>query len=357
MKHAVIMAGGSGTRFWPQSRETFPKQFLTLSGERSLIQSTFDRCQPDIAAKQFWVVTNAVQADATRQQLPEIPASHIIEEPCGRNTAPCIGLAAIQLLASDPDAVMVVMPADHIISPSEKFRQAIEQATRLIETDPGRLVLFGVRPTYPATGFGYIEQGSPLSTDEPGTQVASFREKPDAATAQEYVESGRFFWNCGIFVWRAETILDCLKQFEPDIHAQLQLLVPTVGTDEWSVALAEQFPQMKSISIDHGVLERADNICLLEAPYTWDDVGSWHALERLHPQDEHGNTVVNLHCGVDTSGCIIRGEKEHLIATLGVRDLIIVHTQDATFVASKHDENAIRQLIQKLRESGYEQYL
>ncbi|MCA9091799.1 MAG: mannose-1-phosphate guanyltransferase, partial [Planctomycetaceae bacterium] len=176
--------------------------------------------------------------------------------------------------------------ADHIISPSEKFRQAIEQATRLIETDPGRLVLFGVRPTYPATGFGYIEQGSPLSTDEPGTQVASFREKPDAATAQEYVESGRFFWNCGIFVWRADTILDCLKQFEPDIHAQLQLLVPTVGTDEWSVALAEQFPQMKSISIDHAVLERADNICLLEAPYTWDDVGSWHALERLHPQDE-----------------------------------------------------------------------
>ncbi len=334
-----------------------PKQFLTLSGDRSLIQSTFDRCQPDIAAEQFWVVTNAVQADTTRRQLPEIPTSHILEEPCGRNTAPCIGLAAIQLLAQDPEAVMVVMPADHVISPSDVFRYAIDDAVSLIEEDPSRLVLFGVRPSYPATGFGYIEQVASSKTETSGTQVASFREKPDAATAEQYVESKRFFWNCGIFVWRAVTILDRLKQFEPAIHARLQDLATKIGTDEWSSALADEFPRMKSISIDHGVLERTDNICLLEAPFAWDDVGSWHALERLHPQDEQGNTIIGLHSGIGTSGCIIRGERDHLVATLGVQDLIIVHTPDATFVASKHDENGIRKLVEQLRESGHDQFL
>ena len=351
------MAGGSGTRFWPQSRKEMPKQFLTVTGDRSLIQSTFDRCQPDIPAKRFWVVTNAVQAEATRLQLPEIPDSHILEEPCGRNTAPCIGLAAIQLLAEDPDAVMVVMPADHVISPSAEFRKAIGHATRLIEQDPSRLVLFGVRPSYPATGFGYIEQGEPLEGEGPGTHVASFREKPDAETAQQYVDSGRFFWNCGIFVWRADTILNCLKEHEPEIHACLQTLAPQVGTDQWPQTLADEFPQMKSISIDHSVLERAENICLLEAPFGWDDVGSWHALERLHPQDVHGNTIVGRHAGVDTTGCIIRGEPNHLIASLGVKDLIIVQTKDATYVASRHDEDGIRRLIEQLRESGHDQFL
>ncbi len=357
MKHAVIMAGGSGTRFWPQSRREMPKQFLTLSGVRSLIQSTFDRCQPEITAEQFWVVTNAVQADATRTQLPEIPASQILEEPCGRNTAPCIGLAAIQLLAKDPNAVMVVMPADHVISPSIEFRRAIEQAERLIDADDRRLVLFGVRPTYPATGFGYIEKGESLQGGKAGARVASFREKPDAVTAADYVQSGRFFWNCGIFVWRAKTILECLQRFEPDIHERLQTLMPHRGTEQWLRMLSDEFPKMKSISIDHAVLERADNICLLEAPFAWDDVGSWHALERLHPQDEQANTVVGLHAGVDTSGCIIRTDKEHLVATLGVQDLIIVHTPDATFVASKHDEDGIRRLVEQLREAGHERYL
>ncbi len=357
MKHAVIMAGGSGTRFWPQSRREMPKQFLTLAGHRSLIQSTFDRCQPDINAEQFWVVTNAVQADATRAQLPEIPASQILEEPCGRNTAPCIGLAAIQLWTQDPDAVMVVMPADHVISPSAEFRDAVDQAATLIDTDPARLVLFGVRPSYPATGFGYIEQGEPLTANEAGSHVASFREKPDAVTAQKYVTSGRFFWNCGIFVWRADTILGCLQKFEPEIHEHLLSLVPHIDSDQWATALADEFPRMKSISIDHAVLERADNICLLEAPFAWDDVGSWHALARLHPQDEQGNTIVGLHAGVDTSGCIVRSSGDHLIATLGVQDLIIVHTPDATFVASKHDEDGIRRLVEQLKESGHEQYL
>ncbi len=357
MRHAVIMAGGSGTRFWPQSRREFPKQFLTLQGDRSLIQSTFDRCRPEIGPEQFWVVTNSTQAAVTREQLPEIPDGQVLTEPCGRNTAPCIGLAAIHLVRQDPDAVMVIMPADHVIRPAEAFRSLVDRAVRLTETDPGRLVLFGVKPTYPATGFGYIERGSTLPGETDAYSVSSFREKPDAPTAEGYVAAGRFFWNCGIFVWRAATILEALAEHEPQVYDRLQALSGHIGSDEWPRILADEFPRMPSISIDYSVLERAANICLLEASFAWDDVGSWEALSRLHEPDADGNTIVGPHCGVDTNGCIVRSEGEHLVATLGVEDLIVVHTPDATLVASRKDENAIRELVKKLQESGHERYL
>ncbi|MGD9855276.1 MAG: mannose-1-phosphate guanylyltransferase [Planctomycetaceae bacterium] len=357
MRHAVIMAGGSGTRFWPLSRREFPKQFLTLGGSRSLIQSTFDRCRPDIAPDRFWVVTNAVQAAVTRAQLPEIPAAQVLIEPCGRNTAPCIGLAAIYLLHQDPDAVMVIMPADHVIAPGEAFRKMMDRAVQLTQTDPQRLVLFGVKPTYPATGFGYIERGESLPGDSDAASVASFREKPDGRTAEQYIASGRFFWNCGIFVWRAATILDLLARYEPAMHARLQSLADHIGREDWPRVLAEEFPRMPSISVDYSVLERADNICLLEAAFQWDDVGSWEALSRLHDADADGNTVIGAHCGVQTSGCIIRSNSEHLVTTLGVEDLIVVHTPDATLVAARRDENAIRELVKKLEETGHERLL
>lgn len=357
MRHAVIMAGGSGTRFWPLSRREFPKQFLTLSGERSLLQATFDRCRPDIDAEHFWVVTNAVQAATTRKQLPEVPASQILMEPCGRNTAPCIGLAAIHLVRTDPEAVMIVMPADHVIGPPAAFREAIDAAVRLTEADPQRLVLFGVRPGYPATGFGYIERGAELPGGAGAFEVASFREKPDVETAGRYLASGRFFWNCGIFVWRAATILQKLAEFEPTIHARLMTLAEHIGRDDWTDALAEEFPRLPSISIDYGVLERANSICLLEAPFAWDDVGSWEALSRLHDADGEGNTVVGVHCGVETRDCIVRSADNHLVATLGVEDLIVVHTPDATLVASRRDENALRDLVNKLEETGNERFL
>ncbi len=357
MRHAVIMAGGSGTRFWPQSRREFPKQFLTLQGNRSLIQSTFDRCRPDIAPERFWVVTNAAQAAVTREQLPDIPTAQVLVEPCGRNTAPCIGLAAIHLVQQDPDAVMIIMPADHVIGPPESFRHIVDRAVQLTEADPGRLVLFGVKPTYAATGFGYIERGDALPGETDAYAVSSFREKPDAPTAEGYVETGHFYWNCGIFVWRAATILDALAEHEPQIHDRLQTLSGHIGQDDWPRILAKEFPRMPSISIDYSVLERAENICLLEAPFAWDDVGSWEALSRLHEADDDGNTIVGAHCGVDTGGCIIHSEGEHLVATLGVENLIVVHTPDATLVASRKDENAIRELVKKLQDSGYERYL
>jgi mannose-1-phosphate guanylyltransferase len=359
MLHAVIMAGGSGTRFWPQSRHSLPKQLLKLAGTRTMIQQAVDRTSPWIADECTWIVTNAAQAAETKTQLPEVPADNVLIEPCGRNTAPCIGLAAIQLLARDPDATMLVMPADHVISPNDVFQQAVERAVLLIERQPDALVLFGVRPTTAATGFGYIERGDALA-DSDGTayRVESFREKPDADTAQTYVKAGRFYWNCGIFVWRAGQILTALEQFEPEMHARLSKLRDAVGTTNWETALAEEFPAMTSISIDYAVLERAAGVFVVEAPFDWDDVGSWPALERLIGVDGDGNTIDAPFVGVDTHGCIVRStDDNHLIAVAGMEDCIIVHTPDATLVARKSDADAVRKLVKLCEEQGYERFL
>ncbi|HUG91969.1 MAG TPA: mannose-1-phosphate guanylyltransferase [Planctomycetaceae bacterium] len=359
MQHAVIMAGGSGTRFWPQSRRTRPKQLLPLAGPQTMIQDTFARVAPWTEPARTWVVTNAAQAEETRRQLPDLPPGNVLVEPCGRNTAPCIGLAAVRIVAEDPQATMLVLPADHVIQPADVFRQAVERAAAIVERDPDALVLFGVRPNSPATGFGYIERGAPLGEpSENAFQVAAFREKPGRETAETYVASGRFYWNCGIFVWRAERILAALAEHEPAIHERLTVLRGAVGRSDWQAVLDSEFPQMKSISIDYAVLERARGVAVLEAPFEWDDVGSWQALVRLLGRDAEGNTLDGPFCGVNARGCIVRStDAEHLIAAAGVEDLIIVHTPDATLVARRDDERGLRALIEQLAASGYDRFL
>ena len=357
MLHAVIMAGGSGTRFWPQSRRTNPKQLLRLAGERTMIQDTVGRCTDWIPAERTWVVTNESQANETRRQLPSLPEANVLIEPCGRNTAPCIGLAATRLLDQDPDAVMFVMPADHVIRPVAEFQAAGRRAASLIEHDPGQLVLFGIRPTYSATGYGYIQRGAGIDSAESTYRVASFREKPDRETAEQYVESGSYYWNCGIFCWQAKTIMELLARFEPELDARLQRISIAAGTDDQDAVLAAEFPQMKSISIDYAVLERAIDVVVVEAPFTWDDVGSWLALPRLSGSNADGNTLDGPYCGVRSKNCIIRTTGEHLVATVGVDDLVIVHTPDATLVAHRDDADAIRDLVTRIAESGLDQYL
>lgn len=354
--YAVIMAGGAGTRFWPASRRLLPKQFLSLAGPHTMLQTTVERCEPWIPLSQVRIVTNAVQAPEVARELPALDPSQILIEPCGRNTAPCIGLAAIQLLQTNPDAIMVVLPADHVIQPAAVFRAAVEQAVTLVRQAPETFVLFGVPPTYPATGFGYIErglQGNALNA----YHVASFREKPLRAVAEEYLRTGRYYWNCGIFVWRAAAILKALQEFQPAIFKGLQRIVLQSTAKGWAHALEAEFPQLTAISIDHGVLERAREVVVLEAPFEWDDVGSWLALQRLLGVDADGNTVSGLHCGRETSGCIIRSSDEHLVATLGVEDLVIVHTPEATLVASKSSEDSIRSLVAQLEQRNLGKYL
>ncbi|MBL8851830.1 MAG: mannose-1-phosphate guanylyltransferase [Planctomycetaceae bacterium] len=358
MLHAVIMAGGSGTRFWPESRRSVPKQFLPLAGEQTLLQQTSARCRPLIPAERQWVVTNALQADLAREQLSGVPGARVLVEPCARNTAPCIGLAAVHLLHADRDAVMAVLPSDHLIQPDAVFREALATAQSLVQDDPRRLLLFGVRPTYPATGFGYIERGAPIGNATAGAYaVATFREKPVLEVAEQYVASGRFYWNCGIFVWRADRILALLEKHEPDMHARLKSIAASLGTPQADGVIAAEFPQMRSVSIDYAVLEREPGSVVLEAPYTWDDLGSWQALARQHGIDEQGNTVIGLHRGVGTKNCIVRTSGDHLVATLGLEDCIVVHTPDATLVARRGDEEAIRKLIDALRERGDERFL
>jgi mannose-1-phosphate guanylyltransferase len=359
MLHAVIMAGGSGTRFWPASRSNHPKQFLTLFGDETMLQAAGRRVADWIAPERTWVVTNHSYAAETSRELPRIPASNIVREPCGRNTAPCIGLAAMLIADRDPNGVMLVMPADHRIERADLFREAVDKAVAIVEREPA-LVLFGVKPSYPSVGFGYLERGTAMPGGSQGAfRVASFREKPDRAQAEEFVAAGNFFWNSGIFVWKAATILEALEKFEPAVYHGLSRLGPHLGTGGWDHALTVEFPGIKAISIDYGVLELADNVVMIEAPFDWDDVGSWQALGRQsqQPADADGNSAQGLFCSVDSRGCIVRTTSDHLVATIGMSDCIIVHTPDATLVARKDDEESIRRLVQILRERGYERFL
>lgn len=357
MLHAVIMAGGSGTRFWPQSRTAMPKQLLRLSGDRTMIQQTRDRCGGLIAAEHSWVVTNHAQVDATRQQLPEVPAQNVLVEPAARNTAPCVGLAAVHVLHQDPDGIMFVMPADHVISTADDFQQAAQRAVGLVNDSPDQLVLFGIPPTFPSTGYGYIERGAALPQDDSSFGVQSFREKPPLETAQQYVDSGNFYWNCGIFCWKAATILEQLQQHELEMHERLSRIAQSIGTPEYDTVLGTEFPQMNRIAIDCAVLERADSVSVIEAPFQWDDVGSWLAVPRLAGSDDQGNTADGLVRSVDTRNCIIRSSDDHLVATLGMEDCIIVHTKDATLVARRDDSERIKELLQLLEEQGDTQFL
>lgn len=357
MLHTVVMAGGSGTRFWPVSRKELPKQFLTLFGEQSLIQQAVRRCSSLSSTGSTWIVTNAAHAVETARQLPELSANQILIEPCGRNTAPCIALAAARLLADDPDAVMLVTPADHVITPRDAFIAAVERAVRTVEKNPSQLCLFGIIPTRPATGYGYIERGRELVGSDRVFDVARFREKPDLNTAREFLRDGNFLWNSGIFVWRAETILEALRQHCPQVMEVLDRFRGEIGTEGFSEALGREFSRMPSISIDYAVLEHSKNVCVLEAPFTWDDVGSWSALSRVHDQDEHGNTVLGLHTGIDTRNSTIFSSDGHLVTTIGLEGCIVVHTERSTLVARLDDEAQIKELLAALEAAGLTEFL
>ena len=353
MLHAVIMAGGSGTRFWPASRKLKPKQLLALAGDRTMIQSTSDRLGDLIPADRRLVLTNKILTDAVAEQLPELPVQNIVGEPCKRDTAPCVGLAAAIIAAKDPDATMVVMPSDHVITDEGKFQQAIATGEKLIEQDPTRIVTYGIRPTYPAESFGYIEGDQTIASDEVSVfTVKQFREKPDRETAQAYIDSGNFYWNGGIFLWRVKTILDALKKFEPEMHDHLSTIADAIGTNKFASVLQSEFEAIKGTSIDYAVMERYDNVVVVEAPFPWDDVGSWQALSRLHDPDDDGNTVIGSHIGIDTKGSIIHGDDGHTIVTIDVDDMIIVHTDDATLVAPKHAEERVREVVKECAKSS-----
>jgi mannose-1-phosphate guanylyltransferase len=356
------MAGGSGSRFWPQSREARPKQLLNLLGSRSMIQATVDRVAPLVPPERLLVATSARLAVAIAEQLPELPPEAILAEPCQRDTAPCIGLAAMLVDRRDRDATLAVLPADHIIEPADQFLRAIRFAADLVDQRPGSIVTFGIKPHYPAETFGYIERGPQLEQarpeDPPAFETIRFREKPDAATARQYLAAGNFLWNGGIFVWKAKTILDALAEHQPEMHARLATIAAAHGSPDFPNVLLREFTAIKRISIDYAVMEHARDVIVVEPAFHWDDVGSWQALARLAGTNAEGHTVVGDHLDVAGRGLIVHNsEPGHLVVTLGLSDCLVVHTPDATLVANKHDEEAIRQVVKLLRERGWEKWL
>ena len=359
MLHALIMAGGSGTRFWPASRNEMPKQLLRLAGNQTMIQATVRRLGGQIPAERILILTNQRLVDPLAAQLPELPAGSIIGEPCKRDTAPCVGLAAALIIHSDPAATMVVMPADHAIGPDEVFQQAIAEAAELVEEDPTRIVTFGIRPEYAAESFGYIERGQALrgAGPAPTHHVRRFCEKPTAALAKQYVESEQYYWNSGIFIWKAQTILDALREFAPDIAGHIAEIGSTIGTPEFPAALQREFAAIRGKSIDYAVMEHHQNVMVIEAPFQWDDLGSWRSLARLHGTDDQSNTRLGRTLTVRTSNSILRSTDDHLIAAIGLDNMIVVHTPDATLVAHQDDEEAVRDIVKLIEKNGWDEYL
>lgn len=358
MLKAVIMAGGSGTRFWPMSRECLPKQFLPLFGKRTLLQQAVDRILDLVGRTNVLVMTNASHVARTREQLPEIPPENIVGEPVGRDTAACIGLAALLCQRDDPAARMVVLAADHVIEPAEGFRSAVRAADWYLDSHPQTLITFGIPPTYAATGYGYLRRAE-LAGEHNGVNVyrlASFHEKPDRPRAEQFLASGEFFWNSGMFVWNASTILDEIGRNIPSLLEGLHRIAAAWGTPEQQAVLADEYPRLEKKSIDFAVMEHAREVAMVETPFSWDDVGSWLALERVRERNDEGNVILGQHLGIDTHGCVIAGEGGHLIATIGVDDLIIVHTPDVTLVARRQDEQRVKELHQLLAQRGISEF-
>ena len=358
MAYFVIMAGGSGTRFWPRSREQRPKQLIRVTGEHTLLQHTVLRLVPEVPAERVMIITRGDHSAETAQQLADHPGIQVVGEPQGRDTAACIGLAATLIARKDPDAVMAVTPADHLIEPAERFRAAVEQAER-VAREKHCFVTLGIKPREPATRFGYIERAEPLGAPGPfqAYGVAAFREKPDEETAKSFLESGRFYWNSGTFIWRVQDVLDGIEAHMPALHAGLQRIAEALGTTEEAEVIAREYEQLEKISIDYGVMEKAGNTVVLEVDYMWDDVGAWDAIPRLHGSDDAGNTAEGPTHLLDTKNCIVVTEGAHLVSTVGVEDLVIVHSHDATLVCRRDRIGDVKSLVTRLREDGFEDYL
>jgi mannose-1-phosphate guanylyltransferase len=360
MLHAMIMAGGGGTRFWPRSRQHRPKQFLAIGGERTLLQQALDRIEAAaLPPERCWVITGSGYVNETCRQLPTLPADHVVGEPCGRDTAPCIGLGAALIARHDPDAVMLVTPADHVIAPEREFARAVHVAAAMAEENPSSIVTFGITPTFASTGYGYIHRGAQLAQRQGVSvfRVAGFKEKPKQPQADEFFRSGEYYWNSGIFVWRAATVLAALREQRPALYDAVRRIADAWDGANRGEVLAREYPALDKVSIDYAVMEHARDVLVVQAPYRWDDVGSWLALERMQPQDAENNTVQGIHCGIDTHGCVIVGEPGKLIATVGVSDLLIIQDGDCVLVAHRKDEGTVKQLVEELRKKRLERFL
>lgn len=349
--YALILAGGIGTRLWPRSRVSRPKQLLKLISDRSMLQETVARLEGLIPPERTVIMTNAGYAEAVRAQVPEIPADNIVAEPAVRGTASAIGYGAMWIARRDPEATMFSLHADHHIRDAEAFRHALRAAARVAAD--GWLVTLGIEPGYPETGYGYIERGERLGVFDghAAYQVVRFTEKPDEETATRFVQSGRYYWNSGLFTWRVSTILDALARYMPDSHARLSEIVAAMGTRNEQTVLERVWPTLQNQTIDYGIMERADRVAVLPVDFGWSDVGSWEALFRILEADDNDNVILGDHIGLDTRRSLIHGHGR-LIVTVGLDDLIIVDTDDAILVCPRDRAQDVKAIVELLEREG-----
>jgi len=341
--YAVIMAGGVGKRFWPQSRRATPKQLLPIAGDESMLRMTIDRLKAFTPADHVLIITNSDQESSIREECPELPAENILIEPEGKNTAPAIGLAAIIIQNRDPEAIMGVFPADHYIQDVSSFSDYMQQGIKVANEMRG-LVTFGVVPNRPATGYGYIQFHERTNPDEPIFAVKAFAEKPDLSTAELFLRSGDFLWNSGMFVWRVDTILQSFHDFLPEIWDSLENIKRAIGEPTWDSVLTVEWATLRSISIDYGIMEKAGNVYVVKVDFAWNDVGSWDAVHEMREKDAHKNVTRGEVIFQESENNLVYAEGK-TVAIMGVDDLVVIDTKDALLIIPRGQTERVKELV------------
>lgn len=352
----VIMAGGGGTRFWPLSRQEVPKQLINLSGEDALINETINRIEHLSSKENLFIVTNEKQVNALKDIVQDkCIFDNILPEPSARNTAAAIGFAAFNIMKKHGDGVMCVYPADHYIKDENEFSNVLKKAIHVAKNND-KLVTIGITPTFPSTGYGYINFDKDTTVVENAHEVLEFVEKPSYEVAKSYVDSKKYVWNSGMFVWKVSKILEDFKRYLPKVYAKLEELAMYIGTDKEAEAIQKIYPTIPSISIDYGVMERSNDVLVVPGDFGWNDVGSWDSLGAIYPTDEEGNIKRGENITIDTNNSIIYSD-DKLVTTIGVKDLIVVSTNDAVMVCRKDKAQDVKKIVDILKERDKKEYI
>ncbi len=355
--YSLIMAGGSGTRFWPRSKVKKPKQFLNILGEDSLIQETIHRFATFTDAKNIYVVSNKSQAEVLEAQTPMLPKENLIYEPVGRNTLPCIGLAAMFAEKENPDGILVVTPSDHLIQNNELFRDTVLAGAKIAEEKDG-IVTIGITPTYPATGFGYVQTSENITGSEAIKQfkVERFVEKPDAPTASKYLEQGGFYWNSGLFIFKVSVFIESIEKFAPELYKDLRKIQAEIGLPTFDNTLDTIYRAVESISVDYGIMEHATNLYLVEGNFDWNDLGSWESVYQVNPKDENGNAGSGDAIFQDSKNSFIHTDNG-LVALVGLDDVIVVQDGNTTLVCPRSKAEDVKKIVDQLKAGDKKEYL